>query len=93
MNVITFTDARTHLKQTIDEVCSNHEPTVITRQNGEPTVLLSLEDFNSIQETIYLLSTPRNATRLTESIAQLRKGGAKVRNMDFNNGKPTTKEN
>lgn len=74
MNVLTFTQARAGLKQAMDDVCRDHEPTVITRQRGEPVVLLSLEDYNSMAETMYLLGTEANATRLRQSIAQHKAG-------------------
>lgn len=79
MNVLTYTEARASFKQAMDNVCRDHEPTVITRQRGEHVVMLSLEDFNSMQETIYLLSSPKNAQRLYESIAQIKAGTAKIR--------------
>ncbi|MFM2317974.1 MAG: hypothetical protein RLZZ215_595 [Pseudomonadota bacterium] len=79
MNVLTYTEARASFKQAMDNVCRNHEPTVITRQRGDHVVMLSLEDFNSMQETIYLLSSPKNAQRLYESIAQIKAGTAKTR--------------
>ena len=74
MNVITFSDARASLKTVMDDVCKDHNPTVITRVNGEHVVMLSLADFNSMEETMYLLSSPKNVSRLMESIAQLKAG-------------------
>lgn len=79
MNVLTYTEARASFKQAMDNVCRDHEPTVITRQRGDHVVMLSLEDFNSMQETIYLLSSSKNAQRLYESIAQIKAGTAKTR--------------
>ena len=79
MNVLTYSEARASFKQAMDEVCANHEPTVITRQRGEHVVLMSLDDYNSIQETLHLLRSPANAMRLQESIAQLKSGKAKSR--------------
>ncbi len=78
MNVLTFSEARASFKQTMDDVCKDHVPTVITRQRGEHVVMLSLDDFNSMQETMYLLSSPKNAKRLMESIAQLKAGKVKI---------------
>ena len=77
MKIITFSDARADLKQVMDTVCNSHAPTVITRSRGEPVVMVSLDDFNGMQETMHLLSSPKNASRLMESMAQLRAGGAK----------------
>jgi antitoxin YefM len=79
MNVLTFSEARASLKTTMDNVCHEHAPTVITRVNGEHVVMLSLADYNSIEETLYLLSSPKNASRLMESVAQVKAGKAKPR--------------
>ena len=74
MNILTFSEARAGLKQAIDDVCRDHEPAVITRQRGEHVVLISLDDFNSMQETLHLLGSPVNAKRLSESIAEFNAG-------------------
>jgi antitoxin YefM len=74
MNILTFSEARAGLKQAMDDVCRDHEPAVITRQRGEHVVLISLEDFNSMQETLHLLGSPANAKRLSESIAEFNAG-------------------
>lgn len=76
MQVLTFSQARAGLKQTMDDVCRDHEPAVITRQRGEPVVLLSLNDYNSMAETMYLLGNEANAKRLRASIAQHKAGKA-----------------
>lgn len=72
MNILSFTEARASFKAVMDTVCKDHEPTVITRIGGDHIVMLSLEDFNSMQETMHLLGSVKNATRLMESNAQLR---------------------
>ncbi|MFT0179116.1 type II toxin-antitoxin system Phd/YefM family antitoxin [Pseudomonas benzopyrenica] len=72
MRVLTFSQARADLEQTMDEVCRNHEPAVITRHRGEPVVMISLDDYNGMRETIYLLGSSTNAKRLRASIDQLR---------------------
>lgn len=74
MHVLTFSQARADLKQTMDDVCRDHEPAVITRQRGEPVVMLSLDDYNGMRETMYLLGSSANAKRLRLSIAQLKSG-------------------
>lgn len=74
MDVITYTDARASLKDVMDRAIHDREPVVITRRRGEAAVMISLEDYNSIQETLYLLRSPRNAERLRASIAELRAG-------------------
>ena len=74
MDAITYTAARQNLAQTMDAVCENHTPIVITRQKAEPVVMMSLADFNSIQETAYLLGNPANAERLRASLADAEAG-------------------
>jgi antitoxin YefM len=84
MNILTFSEARAGLKAVMDDVCTDHSPTVITRQSGAPVVMLSLADFNSIEETLHLLSSPKNASRLLASIEQLKAGKARMRELDRN---------
>jgi antitoxin YefM len=81
MNILTFSQARASLKTVMDDVCKDHTPSVVTRVNGEHVVMLSLEDFNSIEETLYLLGSTNNASRLMESIAQLKAGKAQQRDL------------
>lgn len=74
MDAITYTAARANLASTMDRVCDNHEPVIITR-NGRPSVvMLSLEDFNALEETAYLFSNPANAKRLLSATEQLEAG-------------------
>lgn len=84
MNIVTFSEARAGLKAVMDDVCTDHSPTIITRQSGEPVVMLSLADFNSIEETLYLLGSPKNASRLLASFNQLKAGKARIRELDRN---------
>ena len=84
MQILTFSEARTSLKQTMDDVCRDHEPAVITRQRGEPVVVMSLEDYNSMAETVYLLGNGKNASRLRESIAQHKAGKALAKEISLN---------
>lgn len=81
MNILTFSEARASLKAVMDDVCTDHTPTVITRVNGEHVVMLSLADFNSIEETMYLLGSPKNASRLMESVAQLKAGKVRTKEL------------
>lgn len=83
MNVLTYSEARASFKQAMDDVCLDHQPTLITRKRGEHVVMLSLEDFNSMQETLHLLKSPRNAERLMASIAQLDAGKAQIRELSI----------
>jgi len=79
MQVVSYSNARAGLKQVMDGVCMNHEPTVITRQKGDHVVMMSLQDYNSMEETLYLMASPNNARRLMQSIEQVRAGKTKVR--------------
>lgn len=74
MDVLTYSDTRANLKAVMDRVVEDHAPVVVARQNGKPVVMMSLEDWHSIEETLYLLSSPRNAARLTEAIKELDAG-------------------
>jgi antitoxin YefM len=74
MQAITYSEARHALKNVMDEACNNHEPILITRRKGENVVLLSLEDYESITESDYLLSSPINAARLIQSLEEARSG-------------------
>lgn len=79
MNAITYTAARANLASTMDQVCENHEPIIITRKADQAVVMLSLEDYNALAETAYLLRSPANARRLLESIAELEAGRGQER--------------
>ena len=81
MEAITYTDARNNLAKTMDKVNDDHAPVIITRQNGQPVVMMSLADFEAWQETDYLLRSPANARRLLESITQDRNGAAIARRL------------
>lgn len=73
MPTISYTAARANLAKTMHQVCENHTPYIITRSNAEPVVMISLSDFEAMQETNYLLSSPKNALRLVESIDEAEK--------------------
>lgn len=79
MDAITYTKARATLAQTIDSVCENHEPVIITKKNDRSVVMLSLEDFQALEETSYLLRNPKNARRLLDSVNELDAGGGSER--------------
>lgn len=74
MKAITYTAARENLASTMDSVCEDHDPVVITRNRDQSVVLMSLEDYESLQETAYLLRVPANAKRLLSAIGKLEKG-------------------
>ena len=81
MDSISYTNAREHLAKTMDDVCENHEPVIITRSGEASVVMLSLEDYKSLEETAYLLRSPKNARRLLEAIAELERGGGTEREL------------
>lgn len=74
MDAITYSTVRKHLVETMERVCDDHEPVIITRRNARSVIMLSLEDFNAIEETAYLLRSPSNAANLRKSFAQYEKG-------------------
>lgn len=74
MDAITYTSARQNLAKTMDKVCNDHDAVIITRKNNQSVVMISLEDYQALEETAYLLRVPKNARRLLESIAELEEG-------------------
>lgn len=74
MIAANFTEFRTELKKFLDKVENDHETIVIKRKSGKGTVMISLEEYNSIMETVHLLSSKANADRLYESIQQMKSG-------------------
>ena len=81
MDAITYTHARANLAGTMDRVCNDHEPVIITRNGDQSGVILSLEDFQPLEETAYLLRSPANAKRLFKSIEQLEAGRGQAREL------------
>lgn len=74
MDAITYSTARANLASTMDRVCNDHEALIITRNGDQSVVMLSLEDFQAMEETAYLLRNPTNAKRLMSAVAQLGAG-------------------
>lgn len=74
MNALTFSYVRQHFADVMQTVNDDHAPIVITHQHQKPVVIMSLEDYQSLEETIYLLRNPVGAKRLLESIEELRSG-------------------
>jgi len=74
MNAITYTEARENLAKTIQQVCHDHDPVIITRKREDSVVMMSLEDYESLTETAYLLKSPKNARRLLAAVAELEEG-------------------
>lgn len=79
MDAIHYSAASANLVGMMDRVCNNHEPVIIDRDSGSAVVMISLEDYESLAETAYLLQSPANAARLFESIAELESGGGTER--------------
>ncbi len=74
MDAITYSAARANLARTMDRVCDDHDPLIITRNGEQSVVMLSLDDFKALEETAYLLRSPANIKRLLPAIAQLAAG-------------------
>ncbi len=74
MDAITYSAARANLARSMDRVCDDHDPLIITRNGEQSVVMLSLDDFKALEETAYLLRSPANIKRLLPSIAQLAAG-------------------
>jgi antitoxin YefM len=74
MKALTYSAARENLASTMDRVCEDHDPVIITRNRNQSVVMMSLEDYQSLEETAYLLRAPANASRLLESITELKNG-------------------
>ncbi len=74
MDTISYTAARANLAKTMEKVCNDHDPVIITRKRESPVVMVSLKDFQAMEETAYLLRSPANARHLLESIAELEAG-------------------
>ena len=71
MEAITYTAARQNLAKTMEKVCKDRVPIIVTRKTSHSVVIMSLEDYEALEETAYLLRSPKNTRRLIESIAQL----------------------
>lgn len=74
MKVINFSDARNHLKSVIDNVVDDEDYAIITRRDAEDAVVMSLDHFNGLMETVHLLRSPANVAHLDKSIQQYRSG-------------------
>jgi len=81
MKSITYTEAREKLAEMIRTVCRDHAPVIITRKRSDSVVMVSLEDYESLIDTSYLLKSPKNARRLLESIKELEEGKGKEKSL------------
>jgi antitoxin YefM len=78
MKVINFSDARNHLKSVLDRVVNDSDFTIISRRDADDAVVMSLDQFNGLMETVHLLKSPANAAHLDKSIKQYRAGKTEV---------------
>ena len=74
MRVVNFSDARNRLKSVLDQVVEDSDYTVISRRDADDAVVMSLDSFNGLMETVHLLKSPSNAAHLETSIDQYRSG-------------------
>ena len=79
MRVISYSEARNNLKSLLDKVAEDADIAVISRRGAEDAVVMSLEYYNALQETLHLLKSPANVEHLKESIAQYRGGRIEAR--------------
>lgn len=83
MDVMTYTDARSSLKDVMDRVIHDRVEVIVTRKNREAVVMISLDEFNAIQETLHLQKSPENVRRLHASINQLNVGKGTERDLEL----------
>jgi antitoxin YefM len=76
MDVLSYSDFRTNLAKQMDKVNQDHKPLLVTRQNAKSVVVMSLTDFQSYEETAYLMASPKNAERLNQAISEISQGKA-----------------
>ncbi len=81
MDTTTYTALRKNLAKTMEKVCEDHAPITVTRSNAEPVVMMSLDDYQALEETAYLLRSAKNARRLLKSIAELEAGQGQEREL------------
>lgn len=81
MDTINYSTLRSNLASVLDKVNDDHNPVLVTRQNGKPAVILSLEDYKSFEETAYLMASPVNAQRLNQAIAEVEEGKAVIHDL------------
>lgn len=81
MNAITYTAARQNLAKTMEDVCNDHEPVIITSKRDKTVVMISLDDYKSMEETAYLSRSPKNVKRLLSAIHEIENGGGREREL------------
>jgi antitoxin YefM len=88
MKHVTYSDLRQNLATVMDEVNDSHAPLLVTRQNARPVVMLSQDEYESMEETLHLMSSARNVARLNEAIAEIEVGN--VVEIDWDDDDETT---
>ena len=78
MDAKTYTSVRQNFAETLDKVCRDHDPVFVTRRKGETVVMMSISDYRSMEETAYLLRSPKNAARLMAAIEEIESGRANI---------------
>lgn len=81
MDAVPYTTVRAKLAATMDRVCEDHSAIIITRKASASVVMISLEDYESLEETAYLLRSPANAWRLLASVSELEAGHGQERDL------------
>lgn len=81
MQTISYTDARGHFAQIMNQVCEDHAPIMVTRQKSEAVVMMSRRDYESILETVYLLRSPKNAMRLKQALDEIEQSGGTAKDL------------
>lgn len=81
MDSISYTSARSNLAKTMDQVCDDHAPVAITRKGQGAVVMISMDDYQALEETAYLLRSPKNTRRLIEAVAELEDGKGKEKEL------------
>ena len=81
MESISYTSARSNLAKTMEKVCDDHAPIAITRKGEGAVVMISMDDYQALEETSYLLRSPKNTRRLIDSISELEGGNGKEKEL------------
>ena len=81
MKVVNFSDFRNHLAENLNAVNNDREIVVVSRSKGKNVVVMDLDEYNSIQETLHLTSTAANRSRLLSAIGEMNKGGGRKRKL------------
>ena len=81
MRTLSYSESRARYAETLNAVVDDREEVVITRAGRESVVMVSLEDYESLKESAYLLRSPENARRLVASIERLESGGGRARDL------------